>query len=172
MELKLINFIFCFSLNPLEPCPLPQEEQYIVTMMTIATTIPIIHVQILTLVENEQSIFDMMFINHHLLSQSSTILLVQILTLVEKDAKERLLKFQASSPESYFYVYRCRPLIITTSTDNDRIITSTEDVVQVQVHTSYIPLQLICTSHRYKSPQIEIRRGAADEEENFYFHNA
>ena len=110
MELKLINFIFCFSLNPLEPCPLPQEEQYIVTMMTIATTIPIIHVQILTLVENdarEQSIFDMMFINHHLLSQSSTILLVQILTLVEKDAKERMLKFQASSPDSYFYVYRC-----------------------------------------------------------------
>ena len=110
MELKLINFIFCFSLNPLEPCPLPQEEQYIVTKMTIATTIPIIHVQILTLVENEQSIFDMMFINHHLLSQSSTILLVQILTLVEKDAKERMLKFQASSPDSYFYVYRCTPL--------------------------------------------------------------
>ena len=102
-----VNFIFCFSLNPLEPCPLPQEEQYIVTMMTIATTIPIIHVQILTLVDNEQSIFDMMFINHHLLSQSSTILLVQILTLVEKDAKERMLKFQASSPDSYFYVYRC-----------------------------------------------------------------
>ena len=84
-----VNFIFCFSLNPLEPCPLPQEEQYIVTMMTIATTIPIIHVQILTLVENEQSIFDMMFINHHLLSQSSTILLVQILTLVENDAREQ-----------------------------------------------------------------------------------
>ena len=104
-----VNFIFCFSLNPLEPCPLPQEEQYIVTMMTIATTIPIIHVQILTLVENEQSIFDMMFINHHLLPQSSTILLVQILTLVEKDAKERMLKFQASSPDSYFYVYRCTP---------------------------------------------------------------
>ena len=101
-----VNFIFCFSLNPLEPCPLPQEEQYIVTI-SIATTIPIIHVQILTLVENEQSIFDMMFINHHLLSQSSTILLVQILTLVEKDAKERMLKFQASSPDSYFYVYRC-----------------------------------------------------------------
>ena len=101
-----VNFIFCFSLNPLEPCPLPQEEQYIVTISS-ATTIPIIHVQILTLVENEQSIFDMMFINHHLLSQSSTILLVQILTLVEKDAKERMLKFQASSPDSYFYVYRC-----------------------------------------------------------------
>ena len=88
MELKLINFIFCFSLNPLEPCPLPQEEQYIVTI-SIATTIPIIHVQILTLVENEQSIFDMMFINHHLLSQSSTILLVQILTLVENEAREQ-----------------------------------------------------------------------------------
>ena len=110
MELTIINFIFCFSLNPLEPCPLPQEEQNIVTMMSIATTIPIILVQILTLVENDardQSIFDMMFINHHLLSQSSTILLVQILTLVEKDAKERMLKFQASSPDSYFYVYRC-----------------------------------------------------------------
>jgi len=30
---------------------------------------------------------------------------IPILTLVEKDAKERMLKFQASSPDSYFYVY-------------------------------------------------------------------
>ena len=112
MELLIVEFFFCFSLNPLEPCPLPQEEQNIVTMMSIATTILIILVQILTLEENdarEQNIFDMIFINHHLLLLSSTILHVQILTLVEKDAKERMLKFQASSPDSYFYVYRCTP---------------------------------------------------------------
>ena len=85
------------------------KEWNIVTMMSIATTIPILLVQILTLVESdarEQSIFDIIFINHHLFLLSSTILDVQILTLVEKDAKERLLKFQASSPDSYFYVYR------------------------------------------------------------------
>ena len=88
------------------------KEWNIVTMMSIATTIPIILVQILTLVESdarEQSIFDIIFINHHLFLLSSTILDVQILTLVEKDAKERMLKFQASSPDSYFYVYRCTP---------------------------------------------------------------
>jgi len=30
---------------------------------------------------------------------------IPVITLVEKDAKERILQFQASSPDSYFYVY-------------------------------------------------------------------
>ena len=39
---------------------------------------------------------------------------------MEKDAKERILQFQASSPDSYFYVYRCSLQLVTRDAKSGR----------------------------------------------------